>query len=361
MNTATPSAVLWWIRTLGSFVAACLLAWTLPVQSTYAQSFFDTCPDSPNANNATGIVVENVQIEFPDGNALVTGDEIAFFTSDDICAGGAVWDADAGDITIPISGPSVVPSEVDGYEVGDVLMMRVWQQSTDRLFDVEADLAYETCDPADTLCNDDGIYENNAIYTITEIGSGVLPVELASFTLQLNDNTVEARWRTLSETDNSGFTLEHRLQRHASWSALGFIPGAGTTSDSQNYSFSTEPLPFGMHYFRLLQHDHDGTTSVIADQRIEHRLTETPIIATLAPQPVRSQATLTVTTAEQHATRIELFDVLGRRLRTLYSGTLTPSDPHTITLSADDLSPGQYIIRIQSGPSLTTRRMVVVR
>ncbi len=363
MNTAT------YLRTIKSVVwrAVLILAWSafsFVGKTAYAQSSpFTTCPAEPNANNATVRLEETVNVEFPNGaTQFSTGDEIAFFTSSDVCAGRTVWDADNPDSRVlSISGPSAVGSEVDGYANDEPLQLSVWQASTDRRFDVApSDIGYTSCDGSDPLCRDDGRYENDVIFTVDAIGSGVLPVELSSFTLRLRGDRAQAIWRTVSETNNSGFTIQHRRDTTHTWKALGFVPGRSTTTTPQRYDFTTDPLAYGTHHFRLLQHDHDGTTAEIATHAVVRRLTESPLVLSIAPQPVRSQATLTLTTATAQPTRVDLFDLLGRHVQLLYHGPLSPSTPHTIMLNTAGLSSGQYIVRVQSGGDHLTRRVVVL-
>lgn len=334
--------------------------------SAAQSSPFTNCPDEPNADNATVRFAESVDVEFPDGSArFSTGDEIAFFTDEDVCAGRTVWDANNDDTRVlSISGPpdGIDESEIDGYADGEALQLSVWQQSTDRRFDVESgEIGYDPCDGSDPLCRDDGQYESNVVFTIVEVGNGVLPVELSSFSLRLRTDQVEASWRTLSETNNSGFTVQHRRDTTLNWETLGFVPGRGTTTTPQRYSFTTHALAYGTHQFRLLQHDHDGTTTEVASEQIVRHLRDAPLALSIAPQPVRSHATLTLTTASQQHTRVDLFDLLGRHVRLLHDGPLSPSTPHTISLTTDNLSPGQYIVRAQSGSDHLTRRFVVVR
>lgn len=361
MHTATTSLFVSW------YLILCI-AWVgSGGLSGMAQSSpFTNCPTDPNANNATVRLAENIAVEFPDGStSFTTGDEIAFFTDEDVCAGRTIWDENNDDsrvLSISGSADGIDPSEVDGYANGEALQLSVWQQSADRRFDVAPDeLGYEPCDGSDPLCRDDGQYESNVIFTINEVGSGVLPVELSSFSLRLRNDQVQASWRTLSETNNSGFTVQHRRNATGTWNSLGFIAGRGTTTTPRDYSFTTRGLAYGLHQFRLLQHDYDGTTTEVATEQIIRNLTETPLVLSITPQPVRSQATLTLTAATSERTRVELFDLLGRHVRLLHDGSLSPSTPHTISLTTDGLSPGQYIVRVQSGSDRLTRRFVVVR
>lgn len=365
MNTAIqPTAIQHYRLALALLFLA---LWGFTGRSADAQSSpFTECPATPNVDNATVRLLETVNVEFPNGaTQFTTGDEIAFFTGDGVCAGRTEWvNGDPDSRVVTVSGPAstVDPTEVDGYTNGEALQMSVWQQSTDRRFDVDAaDVGYTPCDGTEPLCRDDGLYESNVVFTIEAVGSGVLPVELSSFALRLRDDRVHATWRTLTETDNSGFTLQHRSDTTRAWAPVGFVQGRGTTTTPQTYGLATPALAYGTHRFRLLQHDYDGTTTEIAQQTIVYRLTEVPLVLSIAPQPVRTQATLTLTTATTQHTRVELFDLLGRHVRILHEGPLRSSTPHTIPFDTAGLSAGQYIVRVQSGADHLSRRVVVLR
>jgi hypothetical protein len=61
----------------------------------------------------------------------------------------------------------------------------------------------------------------------------------------------------------------------------------------------------------------------------------------------------------QHAT-IELFDVLGNRVRQLVD-EVRPEGESSIQLETSNLSNGTYFVRMQSARTLTTRKLVVLR
>ncbi|MFV1977000.1 MAG: hypothetical protein ACC651_14750, partial [Candidatus Scalindua sp.] len=93
--------------------------------------------------------------------------------------------------------------------------------------------------------------------------NGIIPVELTSFTAIVIGNSVLLRWRTASETNNSGFSIERRqmsnVKRDMTWNEIGFIQGHGTTTEPQSYSFMDESILSGIYQYRLKQIDYDGS------------------------------------------------------------------------------------------------------
>lgn len=78
------------------------------------------------------------------------------------------------------------------------------------------------------------------------------------------------------------------------------------------------------------------------------------------PNPFAGSTTLRFTTVEQGAVRLDVFDIVGRRVATLVDGPLAPAT-HTVTLDARGLAGGTYVVRLQAGDRVTTQKLVLVK
>ncbi len=86
----------------------------------------------------------------------------------------------------------------------------------------------------------------------------------------MQHNNALIRWSTLSENDNVGFELEYRYHDNdMPYTAIGFIPGAGTTSAPRLYRFGVTNLLEGTHLFRLRIVRADGAISYSDPVRID--------------------------------------------------------------------------------------------
>lgn len=106
-----------------------------------------------------------------------------------------------------------------------------------------------------------------------------------------------------------------------------------------------------------------GPTSVVNELPIASR----PVlsIGSLSPHPVRRSSSFVVSASRDVSVEIVLFDVRGRRVRTVARGTVPPGR-HTFTLDARDdaglaLASGVYVLRVESETNVAARRVVVVR
>lgn len=200
-------------------------------------------------------------------------------------------------------------------------------------------------------------------------GAGPLPVEMAGLNAQTNDRSVLLEWTTASETNNTGFYVEHqRLTGEDTsavepdgWTRSGFVEGTGTTESPQEYRHRISDLNYGRHAFRLRQVDTNGDETVTEVVETEVRLDEGYEVGAPYPNPVRRQATLEITVREAQPVRIELYDVLGRRVRTVHDEELSAQQTRRVQIGAGDLSSGVYFLRIQGDNFSETQRVTVVR
>jgi predicted outer membrane repeat protein len=189
-----------------------------------------------------------------------------------------------------------------------------------------------------------------------------LPVELVAFDAQTDGGRVLLSWQTGSETNNAGFDVQHRASETGSWRTLGFVEGAGTTTQAQRYRFSPdESLAPGTHQFRLRQVDADGTAHLSETVTAEIGLDEPVRLTAPAPNPVQARATLSFAVREPAEATLVLYNTLGQTVRTLYRGTPAAGEAQTVEVSTTGLASGLYFLRLQADGRTETRRLTVVR
>jgi len=195
--------------------------------------------------------------------------------------------------------------------------------------------------------------------------SSPLPVELASFTGAQTDTGVRLSWRTASETANAGFRVQRRSGAAGTWTKVGFVESraeGGTTTDAQSYRYTDDDLPFAADSvaYRLQQVDTDGTTSLSEPVTIARSAVGEAQLLGTYPNPARSRATVRFALPDDAAdARLELFDVLGRRVETLARNP--EPGRHERTVSVSTLSSGVYFLRLRAAGSVQTRKLTVVQ
>ncbi|HHP7236993.1 right-handed parallel beta-helix repeat-containing protein [Longibacter sp.] len=195
-------------------------------------------------------------------------------------------------------------------------------------------------------------------FTLAESG-GALPVELAQFRASTDGQTAVLTWTTTSETNNTGFHIQQKTD--TGYDRIGFVDGAGTTNASTSYRFRVEDLDVGDHTFRLEQVDVDGSTTYSTDRLVTVGLERAYRVSDVAPNPLSERGTIEITVRSPQRVTVDLFDALGRRIRTLSDGEVRANDPKRLVVRPDGLASGHYFVRVRGEAFQATRRVVVVR
>jgi endonuclease YncB( thermonuclease family) len=194
----------------------------------------------------------------------------------------------------------------------------------------------------------------------TTIANGfTIPVELTAFTASTSGESVDLRWSTASETNNAGFDVE-RSTDGETFTTIGFESGVGTTEEAQSYRFVDRDAPFSTTlFYRLRQVDTDGTFEY--SPVVEVQVTPSAVaLLPVAPNPVSASARLRYELPEATVVRLQVFDLLGRRVATLADGE-KPAGRHEVTWTGSRLAPGTYFVRLQAGSTAQTQMLRLVR
>lgn len=194
-------------------------------------------------------------------------------------------------------------------------------------------------------------------------GGDPLPVELVSFEGRAaSEKSVVLTWRTASETQNSGFEVE-RKSAGGRWKLLKFIDGAGTDPTGRRYRFIDRQVPYSADSvtYRLRQVDTDGTVTLTDPVTVDRSRPDQLRLLGTAPNPARQRTTVKYGVPEQTngEIRMQLFDVLGRQVRSL--GVQAEGGRHEKTLDIGGLPSGVYVLRLSTRSQSVTRKLTVVQ
>jgi hypothetical protein len=79
------------------------------------------------------------------------------------------------------------------------------------------------------------------------------------------------------------------------------------------------------------------------------------------PLPASTEGTIDLTAREAQRVEVALYDMLGRRVATLFDGEVAASEAERLTLSGRGLASGVYVVRVVGERFRATRRVTVVR
>ena len=186
-----------------------------------------------------------------------------------------------------------------------------------------------------------------------------LPVELTSFEALVDGSNVTLRWSTASETNNAGFAIERRLTD--GFEEIGFVAGAGTTADRMDYTFVAGELTPGTHSFRLRQVDFDGVFTYSAVIEVDVALGDSYVLSEAYPNPFNPATTIELAVKESQAIRVDVFNVLGRRVATLFDAAMAAGQLERLHFQADGLPSGIYVVRVQGAQFTESRRVTLLK
>lgn len=199
------------------------------------------------------------------------------------------------------------------------------------------------------------------LYAFTE-SDGPLPVELTQFDAAMGEESVNLTWATASETANAGFNVQRQPVDGTSWTDVGFVEGSGTTNQPNDYRFEDDDLPFAVDAFqyRLRQVDSDGTAHLSDAVTVSRSAAGQAELRQTYPNPAAGRVNVKLTVpAETENARLELFDLLGRTVKTVATGLDVGRQKHEFEVS--DLAPGVYFLRLSAAGTTTTQKLTVVR
>ena len=135
-----------------------------------------------------------------------------------------------------------------------------------------------------SILDGNGLTRQGAINTVrmnaTLASDSGMPIELIKFEGQNNQTHNQLYWSTASEMNNDYFTIERSIDG-IHYFELIEINGAGTCSNSNNYSYADFSFEKKQNYYRLIQTDYDGKSDTLGTIAIDNIQASKEIIKVL--------------------------------------------------------------------------------
>jgi|GEM_PF-1079145 len=146
-----------------------------------------------------------------------------------------------------------------------------------------------------------------------------LPVELAYFRVERSEKTgwVHLSWRTESEINNAFFLVQRRYAT-GDFGTLAEIPGQGNKSSRTDYTFTDSAAAISdTLYYRLADISYDGIKVYHPEKMIAPSQPQSFLLQPNYPNPFNPQTTLIYGLSAADHVSIEVYNVLGQKVRTL--------------------------------------------
>ena len=204
-------------------------------------------------------------------------------------------------------------------------------------------------------------------YNLVNVDDITLPVFLASFQAIPGDNRINLEWATHSEVDNWEWIVFRRKEGQEDFRELTRLPGNGTTNITTYYNFSdTDVEPETVYAYRLANVDYNGQVNYYPEIV---RTSLAPVITFRLynnyPNPFNAETTVSFEIGERGYTQLEVYDISGRLVKSLFDGRLEPGSYVYKWDGRDergaDAASGVYILNLISGNHRQSLKMVLSR
>ncbi|MES2134053.1 MAG: T9SS type A sorting domain-containing protein, partial [Bacteroidota bacterium] len=183
---------------------------------------------------------------------------------------------------------------------------------------------------------------------------GPLPIELLNFNGEAEFSKVKLSWSTATEINNDYYVIE-RSADAISFTPLTKVKAIGNTRNTSNYgAYDNDPLK-GINYYRLKQMDTDG------NYNYTHAITVTfqnEFTLTVFPNPAGfgESVYLFLDKPANAPIEISVYDITGRQI---FTKTTAAEKDNAMKICDQDMSKGIYMIRIVSGNTVITKKLIV--
>ena len=191
------------------------------------------------------------------------------------------------------------------------------------------------------------------------------PVELITFTTSLINDNVVITWSTATETNNKGFEVErlqdYKISRLQNWEKLGFVPGNGTTTLPNQYSFEDNSVEQGKYFYRLKQIDFNGGYNYSKEIEVDVNVPRKFSLEQNYPNPFNPATTIKYGIPKTAKVELKIYDFLGREIKTLVNNETKNPGYYEVQFNAGNLASGVYFYRLKTNEYIKTGKMLLIK
>ncbi len=206
-------------------------------------------------------------------------------------------------------------------------------------------------------------------------GSNPLPVELASFSASVLDNSIKLIWRTDTEVNNYGFEIERTSpfpspyqgeggEAGRGWVKLGFVQGHGNSNSPKEYSFIDGSLSGGKYSYRLKQIDTDGNFEYSKVIEVDLGSPGKMELSQNYPNPFNPSTTIRFSLPQSGDVKLTVYNIIGEMVVQLFNG-FKEAGIHTFNFNAEStnggLNSGFYIYKLEANGLVQSRKMILLK
>jgi hypothetical protein len=170
-----------------------------------------------------------------------------------------------------------------------------------------------------------------------------VPVELVTFSAVSGNKEIHLSWITASEINNKGFEVQ-RTSDQQNFKAIAFIPGNGTTTSQNSYSFIDSPENPGTYYYRLKQIDFDGSFEFSNTINADFTLRSFELSQNY-PNPFNPETVISFSIPDEGYLTLKIYNISGELVEVLSDGFVS-TGINSIRWNAAPFPSGVYFYRL---------------
>lgn len=186
------------------------------------------------------------------------------------------------------------------------------------------------------------------------------PVELISFSSNIENGKIVLHWKTATEVNNYGFEIE-RTYNSSSWQKIDFIKGYGNSNSEKNYSYTDNgALMHGEYSYRLKQIDIDGGFEYSKEINIVLNASENYSLTQNYPNPFNPVTKIEYNLPAASNVELTIYNTIGMEIIKLLAEKQNEGK-HSIIWNADNFPSGVYYYKLKAGEFTQVRKMLLLK
>jgi len=207
--------------------------------------------------------------------------------------------------------------------------------------------------------------ENRGLVGAREVGCDLVSVDLLAFDAEVVGSRVAIAW-TIGNTNLHLFRLTGRAPEDTSLPAWTIHHEPAPRQGGFVASDKPAPAAFPVLY-RLESRTDSGEWFILGEELVDRpqAAANDLTIQSVFPNPFNPRVTISLSLKRDASVRVSIFDITGRRVRTLHHGVLDAGCHDMVWSGKDDhghaLPTGTYLLRIEGDGLVETRKLLLVK
>ena len=203
----------------------------------------------------------------------------------------------------------------------------------------------------------------NPFITIGVAEANPLPVELFSFTSNINGKNISLIWETKTEINSNKFIIEREINS-TNWESIGSINASGTINSPKKYSYTDKNLKSGIYRYRLKMVDNDGSFEYSKIIEAKVSIPRNFELGQNYPNPFNPSTKINYNLPLDSKVTFEIYNVMGEKIGQLVNQEQS-AGYYTIEFNSSsfnkNISSGVYLYKVTAVDKSTGNNFISIK